>query len=164
MFIFSTHLWTVVPSVVVTCALVSGQLPLGENWSLLRPVIQACHTEKKAKAKRKQSYDKTDAYGFRKLFLPRYSPSVCVWRCGWGVGTCLQLTHGALSALDRERKTGYQNLAELKVRCTSGEFFQVYKYCRWATESSAVELEVQQPQGFKPSAICGNQPSVVEVG
>ncbi len=29
----------------------------------------------------RQSYDKTDAYGFRKLFLPRYSLSECVCVC-----------------------------------------------------------------------------------
>lgn len=28
----------------------------------------------------------------------------CVRACGWGVGTCLRLTHAALSPLDRGRK------------------------------------------------------------
>lgn len=42
MFIFST----VVLSTVVTCALVSGRLPLGAKGSLLCPVIQECDTKK----------------------------------------------------------------------------------------------------------------------
>lgn len=41
--------------------------------------------------------------------------------CGWGVGTCLQLTHAALSPLDRERKT---ELGKVKVHRAGGEFFE----------------------------------------
>lgn len=85
----------------------------------------ACAPWFKCATHEKQSYDKTDAYGFSKLFLPRYSLSVCVCvcvcarRCGWGAGTCLQLTHAALSPLDRGRKT---ELGRVKVQHTSGEF------------------------------------------
>lgn len=45
---FCVHiLYALVPLVVLTCAMVSGQLPLGVKRSLLCPVIQACHAEKK---------------------------------------------------------------------------------------------------------------------
>lgn len=110
-------MWAVVLSAVGTCALVSGLLPLGVKGKPSAPHDSTCVTYEK------QSYDKTDAYGFKTLFLPRYSLVVCVCVRVCGVGGGWELVYSSHTLL-RVLSTGEEKaeLGRVKVQHTSVEF------------------------------------------
>lgn len=156
-FTFCTHLWTVVLSAFVTCALVSGRLPLGVKGKPSVPCDSSVWHMKSNHMIRQMLMVSESSFCPDTAWV---CVCVCVraGRCGWGVGTCLQLTHAALSPLDRGRKT---ELGRVKVQHTSGEFSGI-KILPVSSLELSGETRGTTAFGLWSITICGNQPTALK--